>query len=52
MPGYVRNGNLYHKKTGEISFSLLNMVFLGLMTVLSQTLKAANANPVDNLRTE
>ena len=36
----------------EVSISLLIMLILGLATVLSQTLKAANANPVDNLRTE
>lgn len=36
----------------EVFISLLIMLFLGLATVLSQTLKAANANPVDNLRTE
>ncbi len=36
----------------EIFVSLLMMLFLGLTTILSQTLKAANANPVDNLRTE
>ncbi|GAB4017091.1 ABC transporter permease [Spirosoma migulaei] len=33
----------------EILASLLIMLFLGLTTILSQTLKAANANPVDNL---
>jgi ABC-type antimicrobial peptide transport system permease subunit len=36
----------------EIFVSLLLMLFLGLATVLSQTLKAANANPVNNLKTE
>ncbi|MEJ7589108.1 MAG: FtsX-like permease family protein [Ferruginibacter sp.] len=36
----------------EIFISLVIMIFLGLTTILSQTLKAANANPVDNLRTE
>jgi len=36
----------------EIIISLLIMMFLGLATILSQTLKAANANPADNLRTE
>jgi putative ABC transport system permease protein len=33
----------------EIMVSLLIMMGLGLSTILSQTLKAANANPVDNL---
>jgi putative ABC transport system permease protein len=33
----------------EISISLSIMLFLGLSTILSQTLKAANANPVENL---
>jgi ABC-type antimicrobial peptide transport system permease subunit len=36
----------------EIIISLLIILFLGLTTVLSQTLKAANRNPVDNLRVE
>ncbi len=36
----------------EIFVSLVIMMFLGLATILTQTLKAANANPVDNLRTE
>lgn len=34
----------------EVVVSLIIMLFLGLTTVLSQTLKAANANPVDNLK--
>lgn len=33
----------------EIFVSLVLMLSLGLTTILSQTLKAANANPVDNL---
>lgn len=33
----------------EIVVSLLIMLLLGLATILSQTLKAAHANPVDNL---
>ena len=33
----------------EVVVSLAIMMCLGLMTILSQTLKAANANPVDNL---
>lgn len=36
----------------EIILSLAIILFLGLTTILSQTLKAANANPVDNLRSE
>ena len=36
----------------EIIISLAIIMFLGLSTILSQTLKAANANPVDNLRSE
>jgi ABC-type antimicrobial peptide transport system permease subunit len=36
----------------EVFVSLVIMMVLGLATILSQTLKAANANPVENLRTE
>lgn len=36
----------------EILISLGIMLLLGMSTILSQTLKAANANPVDNLRVE
>ena len=36
----------------EIVVSVIIMLFLGLATILSQTLKSANANPVENLRTE
>jgi ABC-type antimicrobial peptide transport system permease subunit len=36
----------------EIIISLSIVLFLGMTTILSQTLKAANTNPVDNLRTE
>jgi putative ABC transport system permease protein len=36
----------------EIIISLSIMLFLGMITILSQTLKAANTNPVDNLRVE
>jgi len=44
----------YSIKVGlfEVIVSLLIMLILGLATILSQTLKAANANPVENLRTE
>ncbi|WP_373331551.1 ABC transporter permease [Salmonirosea aquatica] len=33
----------------EVAVSLAIMMGLGLTTILSQTLKAANANPVENL---
>jgi ABC-type antimicrobial peptide transport system permease subunit len=36
----------------EIGISLSIVVFLGMATILSQTLKAANTNPVENLRVE
>ena len=36
----------------EIFSSLIIMMLLGLTAILSQTLKAANANPADNLRAE
>ncbi len=36
----------------EITVSLGIILSLGLLTILSQTYKAANANPVDNLRSE
>ncbi|MBE7171291.1 MAG: ABC transporter permease [Williamsia sp.] len=36
----------------EIFASVTLILFLGLTTILSQTLKAAHANPVHNLRTE
>lgn len=36
----------------EIVISLAIMLFLGMTTILSQTLKVANTNPVDNLRVE
>jgi len=36
----------------EILLSLSIILFLGLSTILSQTFKAASANPVDNLRSE
>jgi putative ABC transport system permease protein len=48
------NSQHYHAKIGflEMAGSLLIMLVLGLSTVLSQTWKAANANPVDNLKVE
>ena len=36
----------------EIVISLALVLLLGMATILSQTFKAANANPVDNLRIE
>ncbi len=44
----------YHDNVGatEIILSLVILFTLGLVTVLSQTLKAARANPVDTLRSE
>ena len=36
----------------EIFGSLVLVVLLGLTTIFSQTLKAANANPAENLRNE
>jgi len=36
----------------EIGISLVIVFVLGMITILSQTLKAANTNPVDNLRVE
>lgn len=44
----------YHVNVGvaEIILSLLVLSILGLGTVLSQTLKAARANPADTLRSE
>ncbi|HTE23630.1 ABC transporter permease [Flavitalea sp.] len=36
----------------EIGISLVIVMVLGLTTILSQTLKAANSNPVNNLRAE
>jgi putative ABC transport system permease protein len=37
---------------GEILISIVLLSALGLVTIFSQTLRAANANPADNLRTE
>ena len=36
----------------EIAISLIIMMVLSHVTILSQTMKAANTNPVDNLRSE
>lgn len=50
----LTNTQYYSMKIGfvEIAVSLVIMMLLGLATILSQTVKAANANPVENLRTE
>lgn len=50
----LNNTQYYSMKIGffEIVISLMIMMLLGLLTILSQTVKAANANPVENLRTE
>jgi putative ABC transport system permease protein len=37
---------------GEIIISITVMMILGLITILSQTARAAKANPVDTLRYE
>jgi ABC-type antimicrobial peptide transport system permease subunit len=51
---YFRYSDAYHVTIGfaEIGISLFIMLVLGLTTILSQTAKAANANPVDSLRSE
>jgi putative ABC transport system permease protein len=51
---YLRTQQYYYQSVGlfEISISLLIMVLIGLLTILSQTYKAANQNPVDTLRSE
>jgi ABC-type antimicrobial peptide transport system permease subunit len=51
---YLSTQHYYHINVGvvEIVGSLLIMISLGLATILSQTLKAARANPVDTLRYE
>jgi ABC-type antimicrobial peptide transport system permease subunit len=51
---YLQSQQYYHSSVGaaEIIISLLLVFILGLTTILSQTLKAARANPVDTLRYE
>jgi putative ABC transport system permease protein len=51
---YLRTQQYYYQSVGlfEISISLFVMVLIGLVTILSQTYKAANKNPVDTLRSE
>jgi len=36
----------------EIAITLFIMLFLGLSTILSQTIRAARVNPVETLRYE
>jgi ABC-type antimicrobial peptide transport system permease subunit len=54
MERLLQSGQYYNVPIGavEIIVSLSIMLFLGMTTILSQTLKAANTNPVDNLRVE
>jgi hypothetical protein len=44
----------YHADIGvlDIAVSLFIMLSLGMVTILSQTVRAAKANPVDSLRHE
>lgn len=50
----LQEAQYYHAPIGavEIVISLAVVLVLGLTTIFSQTLKAANTNPVDNLRVE
>lgn len=50
----LQESQYYHAPIGafEIVISLAVVLALGLTTIFSQTLKAANTNPVDNLRVE
>jgi putative ABC transport system permease protein len=50
----LSNGQYYRIDIGvtEIVVSLLILVALGMATILSQTVRAANTNPVDNLKVE
>ncbi len=51
---YLETQQFYHIKIGivEISITLFIMLFLGLSTILSQTIRAARVNPVETLRYE
>jgi len=51
---YFSSAQYYRLKIGvvEISVSILIMAVLGMATILSQTAKAARANPADTLRYE
>jgi putative ABC transport system permease protein len=48
------NLQYYHADIGvlDIAVSLFIMLSLGVVTILSQTVRAAKANPVDSLRHE
>ncbi len=50
----LQEGQYYHAPIGafEAIISLAVVSLLGLTTIFSQTLKAANRNPVDNLRVD
>ncbi len=50
----LQESQYYHAPIGpfEVVISLALVLILGLTTIFSQTLKAANTNPVDNLRVE
>ncbi|WP_336518169.1 ABC transporter permease [Pollutibacter soli] len=50
----LQEGQYYHAPIGvfEIILSLAVVLILGLTTIFSQTWKAANTNPVENLRAE
>jgi putative ABC transport system permease protein len=54
MEWLLLTGQYYNVPIGavEIIISVSIVLFLGMTTILSQTLKAANTNPVDNLRVE
>jgi len=51
---YLETQQFYHVTIGvlEIAISLFIMLFLGLATILSQTIRAARVNPVETLRYE
>jgi ABC-type antimicrobial peptide transport system permease subunit len=50
----LQEAQYYHAPIGafDVVISLAVVLALGLTTIFSQTLKAANTNPVDNLRVE
>jgi putative ABC transport system permease protein len=50
----LQEAQYYHAPIGafDVVISLAVVLALGLTTIFSQTLKAANTNPVDNLRAE
>ncbi|WPP51559.1 ABC transporter permease [Catalinimonas niigatensis] len=54
MEWMLHEEQYYHASIGafEVVISLAVVLALGLTTIFSQTLKAANTNPVDNLRLE